>query len=378
MLPVNEIPVTANAAATTDPINQKVATFRQTLNNVPAVMLGMVRPIEPGATEVYYDIRAYGTIPASATDLKVRRPPTPSTIFEIGSITKTFTGTALAWLASQKNVEITGPAQRLLPAADQGGVTLPLWKGKGLLAPITCAALATFTSGFPSDSSGSAIPGRSHEVLFRYLTDHPDVLTFAPGTQYVYADAAFELLGSALAYANQQNYDYEALLRDLLNAGGLLMPDTVVTLSPEQQGRVAPGLRHDGQFAKFTPGEWLIQSTMSDMMVWLTFNMSLLRSCPLTSLLPTTQTAWFTQPQGESEGMKPGNSTGLGWFIEPLGDPGQKDTPIRISKNGATSNGYSSYICFIQGGSTGVVLLTNLYKTQVAGLGNELLQDLSS
>jgi beta-lactamase class C len=378
MLQVNDIPATTSAAATADPINQRVAAFRQGLNDVPAVMLGMVRPLEPGAAEVYYDVRAYGTIPASPTDLTVRRPPTPSTIFEIGSITKTFTGTALAWLASQQKVAIVGPAQNLLPTADHGGVTLPTWKGTGAPAPITCAALADFTSGFPSDSSGSAIPGHNHEVLFRYLNEHPDVLTFAPGTQYVYADAAFELLGSALAYANRQNYDYGALLQDLLNAGGLLMPDTVVTLSPEQQTRVAPGLCPDGTFAHFRPGEWLIQSTMSDMMVWLTFNMSLLGSCPLNDLLPTTQTAWFTQPQGESEGMKSGNSTGLGCFIEPLGDPGQKDTPIRISKNGATSNGFSSYICFIQGGSTGVVLLTNLNKTHVGGLGNQLLQDISA
>ena len=190
-----------------------------------------------------------------------------------------------------------------------------------------------------------------------------------PGTTYSYSDAAFELLGSILAYVQSgaQGYSYAALLRAFLQAASLAMPDTVVDLDEGQKARLVPGFR-GGRRIPYTPGDWLIVSTGDDMLAWLKYQMGLLSS-PLNSLLPVIR-----QPR-ISTGS--GAQTGLGLFFRTAPTP---DGLTKYWKNGA-AEGYSSYITFSAGSSPGdrigVVVLANEKDAQPSELGNALFGLLS-
>ena len=63
------------------------------------------------------------------------------TQFQIGSITKVFTATVLTQMVIAKQMKLSDPIQRYLPA----GVTAPSYRGTS----ITLVSLATHTSGLP-------------------------------------------------------------------------------------------------------------------------------------------------------------------------------------------------------------------------------------
>ena len=69
------------------------------------------------------------------------QPVTSKTLFEIGSITKTFTCSALSYLVQKKEMNLDDKAQLYLPSS----ITLPEKNGKA----ITLLQLATAHSGLP-------------------------------------------------------------------------------------------------------------------------------------------------------------------------------------------------------------------------------------
>ena len=76
-----------------------------------------------------------------------RGPPDGATIFEIGSVTKVFTGLLLADLAKQGLVGLDDPLRRHLPAS----VEVPTFRGH----EITLGDLASHASGLRRDPRGT-------------------------------------------------------------------------------------------------------------------------------------------------------------------------------------------------------------------------------
>ena len=159
---------------------------------------------------------------------------TDSTLFEIGSITKAFTGTLLAEMVLRREVALSDPVAKYLP-----GWTIPSYQGQ----LITLLDLATHTSGLPSlpDSFAGANPldpyadfteARLIAALARYQ------LTRAPQTQYEYSNMGMALLGRALA--ERAKLPYEVLLRERILTP-LGMSDTRIDLTAEDRGRTAAG-----------------------------------------------------------------------------------------------------------------------------------------
>ena len=96
-------------------------------------MVGCVVGIIDGDKQ---EVRGYGSIHRGMND-----KPTGDTIYEIGSVTKAFTGTLLAEMAKRGEVKLDTPLQDLLPA----GVKLQLLQDK----PIRLVDVASQTSGLP-------------------------------------------------------------------------------------------------------------------------------------------------------------------------------------------------------------------------------------
>ncbi len=110
-------------------IVEALARARVDANETPGIVIGVY---ENGKTQYFF--KGYA-------DVAAQSPVNSKTLFEIGSITKTFTNILLEQQAVEGKVSLTDPAQRFLPT----GVKVPSRNGKA----ITLLDLATAHSGLP-------------------------------------------------------------------------------------------------------------------------------------------------------------------------------------------------------------------------------------
>ena len=260
-------------------------------------------------------------------------PVTSDTVYEIGSITKVFTGILLAQTVYYGIINLNDPVQKYLPE----GVHLAAYKNQ----PIRMVDLATHRSGFPREL-GSDNPSDLYHWLNSFKPDR------APGAEYEYSNLGYMVLGDILSRLSQTDFgtlEFASISQPL----GLL--DTREVLTSDGQNRLAQGYYYDGSVASYFPdsgnmsGAGYLRSTLSDMTRFLIDNMRS-DSTPLASSLRLAQTM-------QAEGRNPGTGAGLGWEIDRPGTPSEA-----IWKDGGTL-GFTSYISFMKDGSSGFVLLSN-------------------
>jgi len=273
----------------------------------------------------------------------------PDAIFEIGSITKTFTGLMLAQMAAQGKVKLDEPVRELLPP---GTVAKPPG------AEITLLDLAAQRSGLPPmpdniDLADMDNPYASYHAadLMAYIGRHQVANPSRVTSQF--GSLGFGLLGVALA--QRGGVSYSGLLRDEI-AGPLGLNDTVIALSPEQQLRLVAG--HDEFHGPAKPwdsdalaGAIAIRSTASDMLVYLEANLHPESVKPAAGSpgAATLQQALRLSLQPQSD-LSPGMRIGLGWLY-------QAETG-NYWHNGATA-ACSSYAFFNPAGDYAAVVLFN-------------------
>jgi len=137
--------------------------------------------------------------------------PGPETLFEIGSITKTFTATLLAHMALQDSIKLDDSIIKYLPDSTAQNSNL-----KG----ITFRNLATHTSGLPRLPSNlsppdSLDPYKNYDrgALFSYLKQYEQ--RHKPDSIYEYSNLGYGLLGELLAY--KMNTSYNELIKDIIS-----------------------------------------------------------------------------------------------------------------------------------------------------------------
>lgn len=127
----------------------------------------------------------------------------PSLRYEIGSITKTFTGLLLAEMASRGEVKEDDPVRTYLP----DGVAVPRGGRE-----ITLGDLAAQASGLPrlppnmTDGSDPDDPYAHIDAPRLYEELAKTTLEFEPGTKTLYSNYGFGLLGHALSLAVGRPY----------------------------------------------------------------------------------------------------------------------------------------------------------------------------
>jgi len=152
-------------------------------------------------------------------------------IFEIGSITKTFTGLVLAQMAVQGKIRLDEPVRELLPA---GTMRKPAGQ------EITLLDLATHRSGLPPmpdniNPAGTPNPGADYHArdLYDFLARRG--VAKPANASFLYSNLGFGLLGQALA--NRAGMTYPNLGSEEIT-GPLGMRHTPLSLSHEQQNRM--------------------------------------------------------------------------------------------------------------------------------------------
>jgi serine-type D-Ala-D-Ala carboxypeptidase/endopeptidase len=162
-----------------------------------------------------------------------------NTIFDIGSITKTFTTTLLADIVDHGIVNLNDPIQKYLPAT----VKAPTFNNNNRQQPqqITLKDLATHTSGltdYPANWPLYGVASEKYTIQQMYQALSSVKLTRPPGTEYNYSDFGMGLLGDILA--SKSGIPYEQLvINEILNPLG--MNSTRITLSDTLRSRLATG-----------------------------------------------------------------------------------------------------------------------------------------
>jgi D-alanyl-D-alanine-carboxypeptidase/D-alanyl-D-alanine-endopeptidase len=280
---------------------------------------------------------AYG-----APDKAGGRPLDGDTVFEIGSVTKVFTGLLLSDMVRRGEVALDDPVSKYLPAT----VKVPQ-RGR----PITLVDLATHSSGLPRLPTNLAPkdannPYADYTVanLYAFLSSYP--LPRDAGSGFEYSNLGDGLLGHVLAL--RAGTDYETLVRTRIT-DPLGMKSTAITLSPDQQARLAPG--HDAQLKRAAnwdfptlPGAGALRSTVNDMLTFLGANLGYVQS-PLAPAMKAMLDV--SRPAGDAD-----LTIGLGWLTR------VSPAPKIVWHNGGTG-GYRSWIGFDPAARVGVVVLSN-------------------
>jgi D-alanyl-D-alanine-carboxypeptidase/D-alanyl-D-alanine-endopeptidase len=195
-------------------------------------------------------------------------------IFQIGSVTKTFTGLALAQLASQGKVKLDEPIRPILFPEDAA---------LSENSQITLLDLVTHRSGLPSvpenltpTNSSNPFANYDRVAIHQFLASHGT--TKPADAKYLYSSFGIAVLGYALA--QRAGVPYAQLVRTEITAP-LRMYDTAFNISSEQSQRmlqghdsnldpVDSGLGDDGIFA----GAIGAKSTAEDLLTYLDANLN--------------------------------------------------------------------------------------------------------
>lgn len=270
---------------------------------------------------------------------------TPDSMFEIGSLTKTFTAELLSILVKRARVHLNDPVETYLPGCSERGSSS---------RPISFLDLATHHSGLPrlpsnfhSALSPDPYARYSRADLDRFLQKTP--LWCRSESGFLYSNLGFTVLGCALAAAAGMSYE-ELLTREILSPLGLR--ETALALSGKRPPEIVAGHSQTGQAAS----RWTFDvcapagalcSNIRDQLKWIEF---LLTDPDRQSLRPHASA-------GNGE-------IGLGWMIRPGGES--------CWHNGGTG-GFSSYLAVHRRLRCGVAILANRHASSlVTALGTNI------
>lgn len=228
------------------------------------------------------------------------------TVYEIGSVSKVFTGLLLADAVVRGEIDLDAAAD----AANPAGIRLPSRDGRS----ITWIDLSTHRSGLPRlpgnlPLSGLTNPYRDYDSkkAAAFLTQYE--LPRRPGESQEYSNLGASVLGYLVA--QKAGKSYQQLLQERI-AVPLRMTDCTVSISSDQRKRLA--VPHD-KFGSATPawtfadlpGAGGTHATMRDMMRFAKAQLS----PPTGTLGEAIELAWKQQRDADASGP----AMGLGWLI---------------------------------------------------------------
>lgn len=285
-----------------------------------------------------------------------------NTLFEVGSISKTFTATLTSWAQVDGRLSLSDPVEKFLPSLRStpfGSVSL--------------LNLGTHTpGGLPLQVPDEV---RSQDLLMQYFKAWRP--TCAPGTCRTYSNPSIGILGFISAKAMGE--DFIALMQQrLLPALG--MTNSFITVPPARMPDYADGYTKEGNAVRMSNGvlfaeAYGIKSTAPDMIRWLEANMNELKlDGKLQQAITDTHTGYFkagvmTQDlmweqysyPVELKTLLEGNSPAMIFNANPvtaIKPPLAPQQNVWINKTGST-NGFGAYVALIPEKQLGIVILAN-------------------
>lgn len=305
----------------------------------------------PGVLVVLYDKGSLSYFSFGVANEQTKQPITAKTIFELGSITKSFTAILLAAETLKGHLQLETPLAESLPGL----------KGfNGPIAHVTLLQLATHTSGLPRTA-----PFKNPNLpqLVAFLKRWEPSKT--PGTQYHYSNLGFGLLGLSIENALQNTYI--KLLKDNILTP-LKMNNTFIAVPPFLKADIAQGYKKNGSPAEPWPATLIaaagaLRSTGEDMGKFLAACLNL-RGTPksVARAIALTEQGGFKVDPHKTQVMSWMKTTKEGYTI--------------FAKNGGVT-GFATFMGFIPEFETGIVILANKNVSNTS-IGQKILQQLAS
>jgi beta-lactamase class C len=290
------------------------------------------------------------------------KPVTENTLFEIGSVSKTYTATLAAYAQASGKLSLSDKASHILPAL----------RGSAF-DNISVLQLGTYSAGglplqFPAEFDS---PDR---MLSYYQQWKP---LFPAGSHRLYSNPSLGLFGYLAAHSLGQPFD-EAMTNTLLPKLGL--KHTYLKVPQDQMGLYAQGYNKDDKPVRVGPGAldaeaYGVKTSATDLIAYVEANMKPSRlEKPLQQAIALTHSGYYTvdnMTQGLGwelyrypitlDQLLAGNSTPMA--MEPhkvqwLNPPQPPTENLLINKTGSTG-GFGAYVAFVPSKDIGIVILAN-------------------
>lgn len=299
------------------------------------------------------DVRAQGLARQGGRDaLK------PDALFEIGSITKTFTALLLADAVVRGDLRLDGAVQDALPAGT------PLRDAAGV--PVRWIDLATHRSGLPRlpPNMAPATPsdpynGYGETQLLEFLRGFKP--TRARGARYEYSNLGFGLLGYALGRVAGTGYPALLAARVLQP---LTLTDAHLALPGQRFERLVDG--HDGQRRPVPHWQQDVIASAGGL-VMSGASLGRYAQAAIGSIDTPLREAFLLCEREHAPGPAPINPIGLAWLLAPL------NGRTVLNHDGATA-GFSSSLWLDPQRRRAVAVLSNA-AVEVNDLALHLLDD---
>ncbi|WLG93344.1 beta-lactamase [Pseudomonas cucumis] len=290
------------------------------------------------------------------------RPVANDTLFEIGSVSKTFTATLAAY------AQATGK----LALSDNASQVLPTLRGS-TFDNISVLQLGTYTAGglplqFPSDAD------HQDKMLGYFKQWKP---TYAAGTHRQYSNPSLGLFGYLAAQSMGAPFD-KLMEKTLLPKLGL--KHSYLKVPQDQMGLYAQGYSKDDKPVRVEPGAldseaYGVKTSASDLLRYVEANMNPASlEKPLQQAIAITHTGYYqvgdmTQGLGWEfynypvtlDTLLAGNSSQMAFEaheVQWLNPPQSQRDTVLINKTGSTG-GFGAYVAFIPAKDIGIVILAN-------------------
>lgn len=290
-----------------------------------------------------------------------KTPVSENTLFELGSISKTFTATLAAY------AQVTGK----LSLDDHPGKYLPELKGSAI-DKASVLNLGTYTAGGLPLQFPDEVPNDGMLAYFKQWKADA-----APGTQRRYSNPSLGLFGHVAALATGSGFA-DAMEGRILP--GLGLKHTYVRVPAGAMGDYAWGYDEANKPGRMSPGPlaaetYGIRSSAADMIRYLQANIDPSRlESPLRRAVEGTHVGYFKtggMVQGlgweqypypvSLQDLEAGNSQTMIWEANPASAlvPPQTPAPATLfNKTGSTSR-FGAYAAFVPARKIGVVILAN-------------------
>lgn len=284
------------------------------------------------------------------------------TLFEIGSISKTFTATLGGYALAKSAFALTDPASRYFPALSGSS-----------FERIRVLDLGTYTAGglplqFPAEVT-------DQEKMIAYFKSWQPA--YPAGAYRRYSNPSIGLFGHLAARSLNEPFD-QVMEGRIFPALGLKR--SYIRVPEDQMGRYAYGTSKSGKPVRVTPGvldseAYGVKTTSADMLAFLEANIdsarldgTFRRAVAEThkgyyQVGPMTQgLGWESYPWPISrERLVDGNSSDMALKAnraEKL-DPPLAPSPDRLFNKTGSTNGFGAYALFIPAKALGLVMLAN-------------------
>ena len=290
------------------------------------------------------------------------KPVTQDTLFEIGSVSKTYTATLIAYAQATGKLALTDKASEVLPAL----------RGSAF-DHISVLQLATYSAGglplqFPAEAD-------SADKMLGYYQQWKPV--YAAGSHRLYSNPSIGLSGYLAAQAMGQPFDV-AMESTLLPKLGL--KHTWLKVPQDQMALYAQGYDKADKPVRVGPGAldaeaYGVKTSAADLIGFVQANMKPASlDKPLQQAIALTHTGYYsvgdmTQGLGWEMYRYPvtldrllaGNSTAMAMQaheVQWLNPPQSQAGNVLFNKTGSTG-GFGAYVAYVPSKDMGVVILAN-------------------